>query len=738
MHRSRRSCPPLTAAGRRRALWTVCLLAPLALAACGGGGGGGIGGTTPDATADRGVGGATVDATGTGGVHPDAAPSSPPDARAEVDLGRADAATDAERPDAAHDALPPDAAPSGPPDAAAPDGASPDAARPDAAAVDARVAPDTQVPADALSPADAAPAPVDGPRPDAAPVCQCAPGELCDPTTGQCSPAPACATHADCGAGACVNGRCADRVPWACECPAGWGCRLERCELPGPCAADADCVAGRFCQGGLCGECMDDTECPGQTRCFGGQCRERAACVDSSTCLPGRMCDVAGCVPDGTCVDDGLNNHDQASALPLGFEARDGFIACDGASDWFLLDAPTAFSFSLHRDLSLRPLMLEAYFVDNPFSPADYDLGVPGTSWVSGAAGQYLIRVSAPAGGSGPYALDVRPGCAEDPFERPWRNDDAARASAIGLGATPGGLCPDDVDVFRYGGQDSAHAVLEVLSGTATASIGGRALPADLVNGDLIEVRGDAGSTYRLQLTRRRDPFNRCLAAPAVALDTPTDIHLLAGIDDFNSACNAVGEPDLVYRVTLPAPAPLTLALSGATAQSGLSVYSNCAAAALDCRRGLDHFTTAQLPAGDYFIVVDGPVEGRLTVTDSAGGASPCSTAAEMRIGFATQLQIPALAGPPSGGCLDDTQGKAVGHFNLPVRSRMIAAVAAGGAVVRASIRRACDDAVTEMGCEVAVDATVTIEPLEAGDYFLVVQGQPGPVSARLSPVPLP
>ncbi|MCK6575866.1 hypothetical protein L6V77_32830, partial [Myxococcota bacterium] len=608
-------------------------------------------------------------------------------------------------------------------------------------------APDGMRPTDAATGGDPdAAAPVDaGPGPDAADaadaaVCICGPDERCRPGTLVCEPIIRCVSHADCADGACVDRICEPAVPGACGCAPNWTCHTTFCEMAGPCAADGDCPEGTYCTGGYCGACRDNDHCPGETRCLNGVCREPRQCFGDEGCLTGRVCSPEGfCTPAAACEEDALGDLGTPErAHPVGFETLANLMLCDLTNDWFLVDAPRPVVISTIRPPTAGVLSIERYAFDMPFGALDYDLGRPGSSWISAPAGRWLVRVSASPGSGGPYALDVRAGCVEDAFERPWRNDSPAGATTLAFGRTAGTLCVDDVDVFVFRGPESGAVRLEA-NGNVMATANGRFLPADLVPGDLVEVRGAPGATYTLVTERRRDPGHRCAEAMDLPLDTPIEAFVLAGPDDFSSACSVGEAPDGAWRVTLDAPAPLFVSLPGATPNSALAVYEDCGAEPIACASGAETLQLPEQPAGTYYVVVEGPVAGTLTARAAADGGGVCGSAGQVRIGFNTRVEIPAGPGGLEGPCLDPATGQVALRFSVPIPARVtLTARSDDGRDIQAALRQECANSLTQYACEAGPETTVVADRLEVGEYFALVAGGSGAVDLRVEVVPAP
>lgn len=136
--------------------------------------------------------------------------------------------------------------------------------------------------------------------------CDCCPGFVRNPATGECEPAPDCVTEKDCReCETCVGGDC---VPFSCPpgfINIGFGtCCVEECNCDNPdCSGNLNCVDldGQTCYCEPCtGTCDENDDCPGEScYCDNGECKSNPCykpCYSGADCDPG-----CGCV-DGICT----------------------------------------------------------------------------------------------------------------------------------------------------------------------------------------------------------------------------------------------------------------------------------------------------------------------------------------------------------------------------------------------------------------------------------------------------
>ncbi|MCB9551125.1 MAG: hypothetical protein H6705_04420 [Myxococcales bacterium] len=543
---------------------------------------------------------------------------------------------------------------------------------------------------------------------------------------GRCG-AGECDDSDDCP-GVCLDFACADAIPGACACPAGWACVDGGCEQPGPCAAGT-CPPGWVCGGdGLCARCDGDDDCPGA--CVGGLCQDPPACDDPAECLPGHVCPFGRCEIDfAGCVDDGLDHNGPDAALTLPPVALTGLVACEGVADWYRFGDDGALRVTVRFAADRPAPRVRLYGVDAAFDPSDaiaVAATQPGEARIDAPPGEYLLEVSAAPGGGGGYAIDLEDGraCADDVYERPWRNDRNERARRVAPGLIEGSLCGADEDWFHV----PLARRLQVDIEGATAEIGARRAPAVVDGPATIRVTGAAGARYRLRVTPLADPAAACAGAAALRFDAAVDATIAGGGDDFAPACRGPGGAERVFRLEVPRAGTLDARLLSPEAGAGLLLYRDCAAAPIVCG-GLGNLV-APVEAGVYHLVVDGPYAGQLTARLAA--PSPlCVDPAPLPVGEPVPIVLPAGPGDLGGLCTDPDLGAVVRRFRVDAPAIARLSMQGGGPEALVSIRGTCDDGEDARGCDVGVDPSIAPR-LGPGDYVAVMQGA-GPATVTLA-----
>lgn len=133
---------------------------------------------------------------------------------------------------------------------------------------------------------------------------ECAVGEVCDRTLGECVPSVECTSTAQCPSGEYCDSRntCVPGCSTNSDCAAlgtGLVCNetTRRCEAGGNCTSNAQCSGGQTCVGGRCRTpeqvCQFNFQCGAGQQCIDGRCI--AGCSMAVPCPSGQVC------TNGTC-----------------------------------------------------------------------------------------------------------------------------------------------------------------------------------------------------------------------------------------------------------------------------------------------------------------------------------------------------------------------------------------------------------------------------------------------------
>ena len=204
-------------------------------------------------------------------------------------------------------------------------------------------------------------------------------------------------------------------------------------------------------------------------------------------------------------------------------------------------------------------------------------------------------------------------------------------------------------------------------------------------------------------------------------------------VDDVDTACGFGSAPDLVYSFTTTEEQNVRIGLLSTSGDTmNFSVRSTCDddTTQLRCARGNPAGTTLhELPAGTYYIVVEGPsfreVDFQLDVDFLASSPAPAGDSCSNAI--ALDLDTETLGG------LSDKQDDhdiscgfyykdAVYSFTLTERRDVTVTVDGGGTFMYASIRSDCTDDTTQLRCTSGNPSRSRLRDLAAGTYYVIVE----------------
>jgi hypothetical protein len=214
-----------------------------------------------------------------------------------------------------------------------------------------------------------------------------------------------------------------------------------------------------------------------------------------------------------------------------------------------------------------------------------------------------------------------------------------------------------------------------------------------------------------------------------------------AARDDVSSSCAAEGGADVVYRLDLARRSRLVASLGDEEAPHVLALWNRCGdrRAELACGRSLEE----TLAPGTYFVGVDAASAGafgrftlRWWLRDLSGQPASCAAAPVLREGRTVDGSTAGAPDDFTAACAGTEPGAAGPDraYRLALRRRGLVRITATSPAFDpvVSLRRVCvetptDPAIAELACEadVGTGRQVVLErPLEAGDYWVVVDGQ--------------
>jgi hypothetical protein len=228
-------------------------------------------------------------------------------------------------------------------------------------------------------------------------------------------------------------------------------------------------------------------------------------------------------------------------------------------------------------------------------------------------------------------------------------------------------------------------------------------------------------------------PGYDCASAIAIELGNGTATRsgtTVGAFDDVSGSCTG-DAPDRVYTFTRSEESFVELWVSGFDAALVLSSECGSAEGELACsaettaaERPPGPYVNARVPAGSYFVVVDGNADdaaGAYQLKAHFGPPAPgdsCATAIDIEAS-GTQHESGTMA-----NAVDDGEGSC-GHpgadkfyrFSLSERANVDATLDGVGVMY---LRSACEDSTSEIAC---AEAAATFTDLAPGEYYLAVDG---------------
>lgn len=486
-------------------------------------------------------------------------------------------------------------------------------------------------------------------------------------------------------------------------CDDGVACTTDRCD-----------ATGRFCRNSLDNAfCDDGVFCNGEERCdavFDCMSGDRRSCDDGDVCTvdscneTDRVCDRRPrdldrdgdvdffCAGGGDCDD---RDETRSSLAPeICEDAIDN--DCDGS-----LDEPECGTPANDRCDDARDVSAGGSFVFNTRgSVADYSL-----SCAFDNRGDMVAQFTLPAGG-GPR--DVR-----------IRGEGDLFSVALSLRSD----CTD------------AGSQVECVSGWP-AVVRARSLPAGTYYVLVAGLYGVGEIVLNVEFSAATPPAENDTCA------TPTEIPPTGGTflgsfvdvdDDTTTTCGSFGSPDLFYHLHLDAPANVRVSAGSTTGESlAWSFRSTCATTSTDrqCAYGSPALGTVhQLPAGDHYLVLEGPsyVEVDFTLSVEVLPATPPAA------GDTCDAPVAITPGTRYSGTLLDKEHDyevscgyhyrdAVHVLTLTEAADVTIDLNGGTAYMNLAVRPTCDTEGGQLRCDSGSPARARLRGLPAGTYYVIVE----------------
>lgn len=225
-----------------------------------------------------------------------------------------------------------------------------------------------------------------------------------------------------------------------------------------------------------------------------------------------------------------------------------------------------------------------------------------------------------------------------------------------------------------------------------------------------------------------------CAAATEIPAAGGTFRGDLIGVtDDVSTRCGG-STADVLYRITLTEPRDLTASAAGTGSDSvTVSLLDSCARSpmTLRCESGTAPSLTAhQLPAGTYYIAVEGRELPSYSLTVTTGAPTPpppgdvCATALPLAAGTAARGSLAAFESDVPVSCNSGSARDVVYRFALAERLD-VTLTAQGGAsdYFYLALQSECGVRTSERACRSGAPARLTLRGLDPGSYYVVLRG---------------
>jgi hypothetical protein len=333
-------------------------------------------------------------------------------------------------------------------------------------------------------------------------------------------------------------------------------------------------------------------------------------------------------------------------------------------------------------------------------------------------------------------------------FEVPVRSD--LRASLLSADF--------DGALSLLGGEDSGAAELSCTDDAPLGDTHHSRLDLTLEPGSyVLAVDGASGEGGRFELFAELEPLPAvaevCAGAPELEEGVYVRGSTRGGASVFAASCGArAGGPDDVYRFALDRPARVRIQ-EHSDFDAVLSLRSQCEepASELACSDdGVEGrvMLSAELAAGQYYVVVDGYARGeggdyvlaieRAEPRAPLSAAAACAQARSIAVdGVRHELDTLYASAAVSGSCGGKDAPEVLFRFKLTRRSLVTAELSQLELNAALFVRRSCQDEASELACVLIARGDREFAPLpaprkalslelEAGEYVLGVDGQQG------------
>jgi hypothetical protein len=208
---------------------------------------------------------------------------------------------------------------------------------------------------------------------------------------------------------------------------------------------------------------------------------------------------------------------------------------------------------------------------------------------------------------------------------------------------------------------------------------------------------------------------------------------MLDVMDDLTTGCGFLGSPDLVYTFTTTRTHDVRISAVATTGGSmAWEVRPVCgsSAGAVRCAFGSPASGRIhELPAGTYFLILEGPSFSEVDFTLSVEFLDPtpplrgdqCTDPIPLTLGVRTPGSLAEMEDDYATSC-GYYYRESVYTFTLPERRDVAISVDGGSTFMNASLRTTCADSATQIRCTAGRPVAMRVRDLPGGTYYLLVE----------------
>ncbi|MGC6418351.1 MAG: hypothetical protein ACON3Z_14610 [Bradymonadia bacterium] len=222
-------------------------------------------------------------------------------------------------------------------------------------------------------------------------------------------------------------------------------------------------------------------------------------------------------------------------------------------------------------------------------------------------------------------------------------------------------------------------------------------------------------------------PAEACERAPVLEHGVPAPAESLGRSDNFSAECSPAGSRDRAFSIVLDRRATINARLAIPEPNTRLLLYSDCEGEAIACGNNFGELSQ-RVPAGEYFIIIDGNNEGDILVELDPPPGAPVIETPEQACAAATPINTGTVAIQVDENA-DNLFDEGCGFVDRPENAYRIEVATPGvlralltepAAVAMPTLYQDCSG--EALAC--ASEEGILEQEVVPGTYYIVVEGQ--------------